>query len=326
MNSIEEWFLPLPITETARQTAQQFANHQPTVEKAEQVRLNTLAVWVVNDYLQLMGIPTNLKAGDSWNPIVQMCADVADLEIIDVGRLECRPLLAVSPSCPIPPEVRSERIGYVVVQISESLREATVLGFTHRASTQELPLAQLQAPEALLTHLYELKQSAAATQSVPAQRNVVNLSQWFEGIFEAGWQAMETLLSPAEPSLAFSFRSAEFSEEKDLERPAAPIRRVKLIDLEMQVGNGSVALLVELRPQLNQQTSICLQVHPTGERRYLPTNLQLIVLDESGAIFLSAQSRSTDNYLQLQFRGESGERFSVKVALGDASVTEDFFL
>ncbi|NES86616.1 MAG: DUF1822 family protein, partial [Moorea sp. SIO2B7] len=82
MNSIDNCFLHLPITEEARQTAQKFAQEQPNYQKAAQVRLNTLAIWVVNDYLKLMGITTNLTAGDSWNRLLRMCADVADLEII----------------------------------------------------------------------------------------------------------------------------------------------------------------------------------------------------------------------------------------------------
>ena len=54
-NEIDEFALPLPITCAARREAQEFANQQPTAQKAEQVRLNTLAVHAVNDYLQLMG-------------------------------------------------------------------------------------------------------------------------------------------------------------------------------------------------------------------------------------------------------------------------------
>ncbi len=326
MNGIEDLFLHLPITEAARQTAQQFAREQPTAEKAEQVRLNTLAVWVVNDYLHLMGIPTNLTAGDSWNPIVRLCADVADLEVTGVGRLECRPLLALSPTCPIPPEVWSDRIGYVVVRLSESLREGTLLGFTPTAAAEELPLAQLQPPEALLTYLSQLRQPVTSTMSAAAERTLVNLSRWLEGVFETGWQAVEELLAPTELGLAFSFRSTDHSGAAELSQPDAGIRRAKLIDLGRQLSDRPVALLVELRPLANQPTTICVQVHPTGDRPYLPPNLQLMVLDESGAVFLDAQSRSADNYLQLQFRGQLGERFGVKVAFGDASATEDFAL
>ena len=325
MNSRQEYFLSLPITQAARQTAEQFAQQQPTVEKAEQVRLNTLAVLVVNDYLQLMGIPTKLKAGDSWNPITRLCADVADLEIIGVGRLECRPLLAVAPKCRIPPEVSSERIGYVVVQIGELLQESTLLGFTPTA-TEEIRLAQLHSPEALLAHLHQLKQSVAAPQPLAAVSTVVNLSRWLSGVFDPGWQGVEALLSPTQPSLTVSFRSAELCNPTELEPSEARIRQVKLLDWGKQRSEDSVALLVELLPQLNQPISIGIQVHPMSDRGYLPPNLQLIVLDESGTVFLSAQSRSTDNYLQLQLSGEPGERFSVKVTWDDASLTQDFVI
>jgi hypothetical protein len=128
-NEMEDFALPLPITRMARRTAEEFANRQPTPQKAEQVRLNTLAVCVVNDYLQMMGIPTDLSVGDSWNPVVLLGADVADLEVTGVGRLECRPVRMHQQTCHIPPEVLSDRIGYVVVQIDESSLEATVLGF-----------------------------------------------------------------------------------------------------------------------------------------------------------------------------------------------------
>ncbi|HEY9845691.1 MAG TPA: DUF1822 family protein, partial [Candidatus Caenarcaniphilales bacterium] len=59
---------------------------------------------------------------------------------------------------------------------------------------------------------------------------------------------------------------------------------------------------------------------------YLPPSLQLVVLDESGASFLEAQARSADNYIQLQFSGTAGERFSVQVTLGEVSTTEDFVI
>ncbi|KAB8329988.1 DUF1822 family protein [Scytonema tolypothrichoides VB-61278] len=61
----------------------------------------------------------------------------------------------------------------------------------------------------------------------------------------------------------------------------------------------------------------------TGRQIHLPENLQLIVLDESGATCLMAESTSADNSIQLEFSGQPGEPFSVKVALGDASITEN---
>lgn len=324
MNSTENWLLPLPITEAARQTALQFANQQPAPAKAEQVRLNTLAVWVVNDYLQLMGIPTNLTSGDSWNPISRLGADVADLEVIGVGRLECRPMGRQQETCQIPPEVHLDRIGYVFVQIDESLRQAAILGFTKRIVSEPLSLEQLQSPEDLLAHISLLRQTATTTQFA-AQTGLANLSQWLQGVFEMGWETVENLLNPPQLRPAFSFRSVPFSEEVEQSSLVPKIRRGKLLDLEGQ--SDRVLLVVELDCEVNQSiTNIRLQVYPVGEHLSLPPNLQLLVLDQSGSVVLEAQSRSADDYIQLQFRGRSREQFRVKVALGDACVTEEFVI
>ncbi|MCF4966823.1 DUF1822 family protein, partial [Nostoc sp. CMAA1605] len=63
---LEDFAITLPISPSSSCNCPTVANQQPTSAKAEQVRLNTLAVWVVNDYLQMMDIPTNLTASDSW--------------------------------------------------------------------------------------------------------------------------------------------------------------------------------------------------------------------------------------------------------------------
>jgi hypothetical protein len=59
---------------------------------------------------------------------------------------------------------------------------------------------------------------------------------------------------------------------------------------------------------------------------YLPTGVQLKVLDNSGAVFLEAQARSADNYIQLQFRGDLQEEFSVQVTFNDMSIKENFVI
>jgi hypothetical protein len=94
----------------------------------------------------------------------------------------------------------------------------------------------------------------------------------------------------------------------------------------MQIAGYPVALIVEVIAGLNNKSDIILQLHPTGNQIYLPPLLQLTVLDESGLVFLEAQARSADNYIQLQFSGLPGEQFSVRVALGDASIMEDFIV
>lgn len=330
---IEEFSLPLPITKTAHTIAQEFAAGQPTAEKVEQVYLNTLAVCVVNDYLQMMSIPTDLTASDSWNPVVRLAADIADLEVTGLGRLECRPMKVNEQTCYIAPEVWEDRIGYVIVQFDEILLEATLLGFVPTVATEHLLIAELQPLEKLLVHLSQLKSTLersyvdpplgvrVAAQSVT--NNVINLSQWLQGVFDTSWQIAESLLT-TESNLAFSFRRSDTGEE--FNRPQSSIRRAKLIDLGLQLAGNSIALIVELRQESNQKTDVLLQVYPTGSKIYLPQLLQLIVIDESQAVFLEAQARSADNYIQLQFSGQPEERFSVKIALGDASITENFVI
>ncbi|MBD2438327.1 DUF1822 family protein [Nostoc sp. FACHB-110] len=310
--------IELPIPQTARTIAQKFANQQPTFAKAEQVRLNTLAVLVVNDYLQMMGIPTNLKASDSWNPILQMCGNIADLEIPLLGRLECRNVQSHAQECLIPPETWEERIGYVVVQIDESLQQANILGFIQNVDTELLPLNQLQPLEELIERISQLKTS-------PIQP-LVNLSQWFINQFEVGWQTVESLRELLAINPAYGFRGRITAEEISPHQPQTPTRRAKLIDLGIQIANYPVMLIVEISPESNTKTSIRLQLHPTGNQLYLPEGLKLTVLDESKVVFLEAQARSADNYIQLQFRGDIQERFSVQISLGDMTFTESFMI
>ncbi len=325
-NQTKDFSFALPITQKARRIAQEFASAQLPPQKAEQVRLNTIAVCVVNDYLQMMGIPTNLKASDSWHPVVRICGDIADLAVTGVGRLECRPMRADRPTCYVPPEVWEDRIGYVVVQLDEPLREATVLGFAKTAAMDELHISQLQAPEDLLTHLNQLRPPTIATKSVAGHQALVNLNQWLLQVFEGGWQPVEALLAPAQTDLAFSFRGADSFRKTDSDYLEGGVRRAKLIDLGVQLAGYFVTLFVEIKPESARKTAILLQIHPTGSQTYLPPLLQLTVLDESGAIFLEAQARRADNYIQLQFSGKPGERFSVKVALGGVSMTENFVI
>jgi Protein of unknown function (DUF1822) len=304
----ENCALPLPISRDARHTAQKLAQQQPTPQKAEQVLLNTLAVFTVNYYLDLISIASDWQKSDSCNPVIRLCANVADLELPGIGRLECRPVLSERDFCYIPRETWDERVGYVVVQIDEDLLEAKILGFVPQVQTEQLPLSQLQPLEALIEYLEQLKQSAST---------LTNLSQWFDSVVDASWQTVESLLSQSGLRPMYAFRGSEM---------VSGTRRAKLIDLGIQIANQPVMLIVEINPQLNQETNIRLQLHPIGNQVYLQSGVELKVLDEFGGIFLEAQARSADNYIQLQFSGEVGERFSVKVGLDDDSITEHFVI
>lgn len=108
----------------------------------------------------------------------------------------------------------------------------------------------------------------------------------------------------------------------DPNNPASGVRKVA--DLGMQIAHHRVALMVALLPRTDGTVAILLRVYPLRRPTDLPPGLRLIVLDEDGDTFLDTDARDTDEYIQLKFGGSPGERFSVRVALGDVAITEDF--
>jgi hypothetical protein len=110
----------------------------------------------------------------------------------------------------------------------------------------------------------------------------------------------------------------------DPSNPAAGVDRGRLIDLGMEVAGHPVALIIKIRRESSEEVGVFLRVCPTGGQTYLPPNLELIVLNESGEVFEQAQARSADNRIQLEFSVEVRDRFRVKIALGETSHTEEF--
>ena len=126
---IENFTFSVPLMLTAHTQAKEFVRHQANQEKAKQVYLNTLAVYAVNFYLECQEFETNVATSYSWDPVMQTLLDVADLDVKNRGKLECRPVVPGSKIVRVPAEVWDDRIGYVAVQFDELLQEATLLGF-----------------------------------------------------------------------------------------------------------------------------------------------------------------------------------------------------
>ncbi|MFN6527821.1 DUF1822 family protein [Nostoc sp. ChiSLP03a] len=308
-----------PIPVDGRHRAEELRRQQATQAKGEQVYLNTLSVSFVNYYLCCMGFETDLHKSDSWNVIQQTLMDVADLSLKNLGLLECRPVLPDTQFVYVPPEVQSNRIGYVAVQIGKSFREATLLGFVKQVQTDLLPINQLQPLDNLLEYLEELSQlqvAAIADNSLNHNQNLVNLKQWLENIFEAGWQEVETLLGTQSANPAWGMRS----------KAGAFLSRGKLIDVGDFLSKRAVVLVVTLPSDNEQEMDIIVELHPTNGQDYLPPNLHLMVLDFEGASVMEAQTRSNNKNIQLEFSCEVGERFSVQLVLGDISITENFVI
>lgn len=298
--------LSLPFTFTvilsaeAHRLAEQFRQQQKQPKKGKQVYLNTLAVYAVKYYLNCLGIETEWESSDSFDPIAQTLMDVADLKVKNLGSLECRPVLPNQGFMEVPPEVWSDRIGYIAVQMTASLTEVLLLGFVERVDEEEISLRELRSLSEFPEYLSQLRQAEP-----------INLSEWLQDIFEVGWQRLENLLLPRQPELALSFRGKD------------GVRRGKLLELER--AGEQVALCVGIKPEDEGEMNILVEVYATGDRSHLPPELQVMVLDESGISVMEAQARTTRN-IQFEFSGELGERFSIKLALGDVSITEGFVI
>lgn len=288
----------VPITRDVYHQAENLSREQKHPEKARQVYLNTLAVLAVEFYCQCMEVETDLPASDSWNLSPRTLMDVADLVIKDMGKLECRPVLPGEESCHVPGEVRSDRVGYVVVEIDEKNNRSTLLGFAESAPAGELKISQLDSLEALIYKFPE----------------PVKLLQWFEGLFDPGWQAVEELLAPRS-QLGYA-RSARIAKS------GFTVKRAKVIDLGLLLNGETVALVVNLQHEANNEVGILVQVQPMGDGKHLPPGLKLQVNLESDSA--EVEAREADNYIQLDFSQRPGRRFNVQVSLGDAIITEEF--
>lgn len=305
-NTAVNFVLTIGIGASAHRSAQELCLQQTNQEKAKQVYLNALAVHAVNFYFECLEIETDLAASDIWNPAVQGFMDVADLDVKDIGKLECRWVAPGADFVSIPAEVRSDRIGYVVVEMTESLKSAKLLGFVENADRETVAVSELKSIDNLLEYLDALKP--------------VNLSQWFDNVVAPSWKSLETLFDSA-PKLQWAFRSPEVLEAGAAKSATIPIKRGKTLNLER--GKEQVALVVGLSQTDESEIDISVEVYATNGHKNLPHDLQLMILDDAGETLMQARANKTDNLL-FELSGEPGEHFIVKVALGDFTVTEKF--
>ena len=324
MNNIQSHII-VPLGKKAHCYSAQFAASAIPPNTGKRVYLNTLAVYAVHCYLAWLRVETSLEQSDSWTVGLQNLSNVADLFLTGIGYLECRPVLPEETVFTIPPQATEGRVGYVAVRLHESLEQAELLGFYKAIAPahqpQQILLSQLQPLDVLLKYL------STKTQTNASIKIVTNLSRWLENIFENGWSILETLFDEETAYLARSPRNRHQLQEIDSVHSTNAVKRGKIIDLKVQLQNKKVALIVTCQPtNKKDEMEILLQVYPINSFVYLPQSLQLAVLDNMGATIpeLEAQARSADNCIQLEFTGNAGEQFGVKIALEDVSIIEDF--
>lgn len=325
---------------TAHEWAKKFSCAQSISRKAKQVYLNTLAVMGVHNYLNCLGWQTSLVSSDSWNPLLQTMMDVADLDLPQYGKLECRYVLSDRDWVEIPAEVSSDRIGYVVLQFHESLRTAKLLGFVSQVDSNRIALTQLQSLESLPYHLTKLKQieqtklssstvgKETAFLSVPKSivPQPVQLSKWLKNIFEIDWQPLQNL---SIPDRRMAYRSLQqFQQQK---RSLSGVSRFKILELTPlsksdRLGTTvSVALILNISSNQELEKDISIKVYPLNHHTHLPQGLEILVLNERLIPIMQAQAHEAET-IEFRLSGEEGEYFQIKASLNNCERVETFII
>ncbi|MGL5064263.1 MAG: DUF1822 family protein [Microcoleus sp.] len=156
--------------------------------------------------------------------------------------------------------------------------------------------------------------------------NIISLNKWLQNPDRNdryNWQSLESFLSKQQGNLKIRFASAPRSRSADAESPTLSASKVREISLQGYL----VGAIVNCQKS-EATTDILIRLYPLSvEQTYLPEGIKIIVFDgASGDVFLEAQARSADNWIQLEFSGQTGEPFSIQVALGDFSVTDNFII
>ena len=309
----------IPIGINIHKQAEEFSLHQENFEKAKQVYLNTLTVWSVKTYINILGWQTNLENSDSWNPVLQSLMNVADLDIPSCGKLECIITESKTDWINVPAEVWLGRIAYIVVELNQSLREAKILGFVSKLNDGQIFLPNIQSIEEFPAYLEQQSNKKLLALSKP-----VKLSQWIEGVFERSWRKPD---KSALPSKAIDFCSTSQLTVSKIDSLTNDfgITRVKLIDLESNSITRQIALLLNVKSQKNGEIEISVKVSPTYICTHLPDELEIMILDEGEKKMMQAQAKQTQS-IEFRFNGKIEDKFSIKVALNNFSKVENFII
>ena len=290
----------------AHRYAQQFATEQVNPIKGKQVYLNTLAVYSVHTYLRCLNINSNIANSDCWQSGLRAMFDVADINLPN-GKLECLWLLPGEEVINIPLEAREERLGYIVVQLEEQLKQVEILGFISgnqiKFDTETVNIAQLQSLETLFNAMSPTSYAIAIKQQT-------NLNQWLDSIFSNDWQPVETILA------------GRITRSLATANPA--ITRGKTIEWQVNSLQQEIILVLKIMPQSNSTIDLCLQLYPGQADRDLPPGLSVSILDAGDRLCMSARAKKSDDWMQLEFSCHPGEKFKVEMNLAGVSVVEHF--
>lgn len=338
--------IPVLLPSESVHLAKQLAQQHPKRLQAEYIYQRLLSVLAVTHYLKMLGIQTDLSQCDCWNPFLRMTTHSADLEVVGYGRFECCPVSIPSPSkdpsssenmsstdgaelpikCSVPAEVQTDRVGYIAVQIEGALTHDApaihLLGFIDQINGEEWSLSERRS---LFELPYYLEQLAP-------KKEVTHLTHWLKKRVDKSWKSLEILFNHQQQS-PFHVRTLNVLRSSDPVRGHARCMYGKTLSLDTEGGETQIVLITEVLENDTDELSIELKICPTSpdspnldQTAFLPPGLEMVILDVAGESVMQAQARAGNRMMELGFHAEVGDRFQLRVTLGDTVVTESFLV
>jgi Protein of unknown function (DUF1822) len=290
-STLSDLAMPFPITSAARRQARAYAA-QYFIPDTRGVYLNTLAVLVADNYLRLLNFQTNLAQPERWNAADRLWGETSELELVGLGKIECRAVLAGQTVVFLPPETWVDRIGYLFIEIAASEKAAKLVGFlpadSLKISEAEVIIKNLQSVDQMIDYLTDLEESRLSEEFVSYQ--ITYLKNWLNNIYEAGW----------EPAL----------------RDLSVITGQKKISLSEQV------FLLQVAVFRGGDESIGIRVTVRAESGSLPIGMKVIVPDECEDYVEMVNSLADVIIIPLELL--AGEEFWIELQIGAGSSREYF--
>ena len=153
--------------------------------------------------------------------------------------------------------------------------------------------------------------------------NLVNLSKERLGSLSVTWQSIapgsEVLIQDWQPVESVMPRGRSRSRNTEQQLPEGSENGAKQIEL----GATKVVLVVEKIPVSKEEVGVSIEIYPGADANYLPLGLEVAIIDETDAILLTKNIKTNKDSLQIELSIEPEELLSVRLALGEVSVTED---
>ncbi len=100
----------------------------------------------------------------------------------------------------------------------------------------------------------------------------------------------------------------------------------KRLNLGIDMGDLSLALVIGVLPKSDTQNSIFFRLYATNNNHVLPTNLTVKILNDETDVFKELVARGGDRLLQYKFWGNKGEFFWVQINYHSNQLSEAFVI